>query len=286
VGERYLAYIRTFVKSHVAESKDGRRRAVGISHCRELNRDWSPIVNVLAADDRDDAKVAPLGKDPGKPDWAELYCMNFFPYGNHYLGLLSLLYLVDGWDGNGGGDLQLTFSHDGLAWHRQPERTTLIAPSNAPGLFPTYISTNAPLEIGDELWLYYTEANGAHPIAPFEKAVSQIRAAVWRRDGFVSLDADQRAMLRTKPLVLGGNKLVLNLNTAADGFVRVAILDERGDPLPNLGMDACDPIRGDQVRAVASWRGNADLTAVQDRPVILKLDVARAKLFSFRASHE
>jgi|GEM_PF-6508234 len=40
IRQRYLAYVRTFVKSHIAESKDGRRRAVGISQCQELNRAW------------------------------------------------------------------------------------------------------------------------------------------------------------------------------------------------------------------------------------------------------
>jgi hypothetical protein len=284
LGQRYLAYVRTFSKSHVAESKDGRRRAVGISQCRELNRDWTPIVHVLAADDRDDAKVAPLGKDPNKPDWAELYCMNFFPYGNHYIGLLSLLYLVDGVDSGGGGDLQLTFSHDGLKWHRQPDRATLIAPSNAPGLFPTYISTNEPLEIGDELWLYYTEANGAHPIAPFERAVSQIRAAVWRKDGFVSLDAADRGSLTTPPIMLDGDRLMLNLRAAPGGSARVAILDGTAKPLPGLDLGDCDALSGDQIRGVVHWRGKPDLTALKGRAVRLKVEVAQCELFSFRVA--
>lgn len=282
LGERYLAYVRTFAKSHVAESKDGRRRAVGISQCQELNRGWTPIVNVLAPDDRDDAKVAPLSKDPNKPDWAEHYCMNFFPYGNHYIGLLSLLYLVDGVDTNGGGDLQLTFSHDGLKWFRQPDRTTLILPSNAPGLFPTYITTNSPLEIGDELWLYYTEANGAHPISPFEKAVSQIRAAVWRRDGFVSMDAADQGTLTTKPLRCDGGKLALNVHASDGGLVRAAILDESLRPLPGFDLTDSDPLRGDQIHGIASWRGRSDLSSLKDRTIRLKLEFSQARLFSFR----
>lgn len=282
LGNRYLAFVRTFIKSHVAESKDGRRRAIGISHCRELNRGWSPIVNVLAADDRDDAKVAPLSKNPKKPDWAELYCMNFFPYGNHYIGLLSLLYLVDGVDSNGGSDLQLTFSHDGLTWFRHPDRSTLIAPSNAKGLFPTYTTTNEPLEIDDELWLYYSEANGAHPIAPFERAVSQIRAAVWRKDGFVSLDAGDRGTLTTKPLVVDGKCLILNVGAATGGSARAAILDEAGKPLPGFNLSDCDSLGGDQVQAVVSWRGKSDLAFLKSKTVRLKLQLSRCSLFSYR----
>lgn len=251
-----------------------------------LNKDWSPTVHVLAPDDRDDAKVSALSRDPAKPDWAELYCMNFFNYCKHYLGLLSLLYLVDGADSNGGGDLQLTFSHDGLTWFRQPERSTLIAPSNSPGLFPTYVSTNAPLEIGDELWLYYTEANGAHPIAPFEKAVSQIRAAVWRRDGFVSLDAGETATLTTMPIVFDGNRLILNVKSAAAGSARMAILDESGAELPGFRIDQCDPIRGDHVRAVVAWKGESDISSLSGRTVRLRFSLSGSKLFSFRTSRD
>jgi hypothetical protein len=282
----YRAYVRTFAQSHVAEKKDGRRRAIGISTCKALNRDWTPIVNVLAADDQDDAKVAALGKDKTKPDWAELYCMHFFPYGNHYVGLLSLLYFVDGKDTSGGGDLQLTFSHDGTKWFRQPERATLIAPSKSQGLFPTYATTNEPLEIGDELWLYYSEANGAHPIAPFEKAISQIRAAVWRKDGLVSLDAADKATLVTKPLLLERRQLQLNVKIAEGGAARAAILNESGKPLPGLDLNDCDPLRGDKVRGVVSWKGKSDLASLRGKTIRLKIELSRGSLFSFRVAGE
>ena len=281
--QRYMAYIRTFDKNRLAESKDGRRRAVGISHSRKVNQDWSPIVQVLAPDADDDAKVAALSKDPDRPDWAEHYCMPFFVYGNHYLGMLSLLYLVDGADSNGGGDLQLTFSHDGDTWFRQPQRQSLIAPSPAaPDLFPTYVSINGPVEIGDELWLYYTEANGAHPLAPFEKARSQIRAAVWRKDGFVSLDAADAAVLTTKPLTFTGDRLVVNLKCAEGGRLRAAVLTVDGKPLPGFDLKDCVPLTGDQLHGVVQWNGRPDLSAINDRPVRLKLEVSRGSLYSIR----
>jgi hypothetical protein len=194
--------------------------------------------------------------------------------------------LIDGRDSNGGGDLQLTFSHDALKWHRQPERATLIGPSNAKGLFPTYASTNGPLEIGDELWLYYSEANGAHPIAPFEKAVSQIRAAVWRKDGFVSLDAADRASLTTKPLTFDGRRLVLNVKTAEGGSARVAVLGVDGKALPGLDLKDCDPIKGDQVRSVVSWASRADLSALKGQPIRLRLELSQCSLYSFQTRGE
>jgi len=272
VAQLYRAYVRTFAKSHVAEKKDGRRRAIGVTECRVLNKNWTPIAHVLEADAQDDAKAVPLGKDPAKAEWTELYSMPFFNYGNHYLGLLSILYFIDGSDFNGGGDLQLTFSHDAKQWHRHPERQTLIAPSNAaPELFPTYIQLSPPLELGDEMWMYYAEANGAHPIAPFEKAVSQIRAAVWRQDGFVSLDAEGKGNLTTQPLLFAGKQLRVN----CEGAVTIACLDEHGTPLKKIKPQT---LKGNSVSQSVAW----DLSKHTGKPIRLRFDLEKGRLWSFR----
>ena len=285
--QRYMAYIRTFAKSHVAEAKDGRRRAVGISESTQINRGWTPIVQVLEPDSLDDEKVAAMSKDPQKPDWAEHYCMPFFPCGHHYIGMLSLLYFIDGSDSNGGGDLQLTFSHDGRTWYRHPERQTMIAPSNsAPELFPTYVSINGPVEVGNEWWLYYTEGNGAHPVAPPATAISQIRAAVWRKDGFVSLDAFSKGTLTTHPLKLEGNKLIVNVSTDPFGYAQLALLDESGKPIPGFEGDACDPISGDQIASQVTWKGKGDLNALSGKTVRLRFELSKGALWSFRAAKE
>ncbi len=281
-GRRYLAQIRSFPRYKIAEAKDNRRRSIGISISKDLVKGWSKVVTVLRPDERDDAEAAKLSRDPAKPDWAELYTMPVFAYGNHYLGMLSLIHFIDGSDSLGGGDLQLAFSHDGLRWQRPETRPTLIARSNVPGLFPTYAMGNHPLEIGDELWLYYTEANGAHPIAPFAKAVSQIRAAVWRRDGFVSLDAVESATLTTKPLRCDGRRLVLNLTTTAQGSARAALLDDKGQALSGFSSADCEPLRGDQVRGAVRWKGAADLSRLQGKTVRLRLALSHGSLYSFR----
>jgi len=274
LAQRYMAYIRTFAKSHVAESKENmKRRAIGISHSARINRDWSPVVHVIEPDARDDEKVAPLSKDPTKPDYAEHYSLSFFNYGNHYIGMLSLLYLIDDYDGNGGGDLQLMYSHDGYKWFRQPDRQTMVAPSNAePKLFPNYVSNNGPLEIGEELWLYYTEANCAHPMDPkVGVAKSQIRAAVWRKDGFVSLDAAGKGSLTTQLLTFTGKQLRVNF----EGSVTVALLDERGGRLKGFKPQT---LKGNFVSQPVNW----DLSSFAGQPIRLRFDLDHAKLWSFR----
>ncbi len=144
------------------------------------------------------------------------------------------------------------------------------------------VSTNEPLEIGDELWLYYTEANGAHPIAPFEKAVSQILAAVWRKDGFVSMDCEQQGRLMTVPCRFDGKTLRLNFKTQDGGSIRVGLCDEQGKPYPGFDLTDCDRLDGDAVARTVSWKSQDDLSAFAGKPVRLRFEMSRCQLWSLQ----
>lgn len=255
----------------------GHRRGIGVSTSRRLDGDWNLIDTVLQADARDDDKVKKLSKGP-QPDWAELYIMPAFAYGNHYIGLVSLLYLVDGKvdTAEGGGDLQLTFSHDGKKWQRQPDRRTLVAPSGT-GLVPCYAACNEPLDMGDEMWIFYTEATSAHP-APGHKAM--IRAATWRKDGFASMSADDKGSLLTPPLLTDGKSLHVNFRPRDGGSLRVAVLDKEGKTL--RATADCDAVTKDGVARRVTWRSNGDLGAQKREPVQLRFHITRGELYAFR----
>jgi hypothetical protein len=280
LGKRYLGTFRTFpsfpgMSGFVRDEKyqttfrlGGHRRAVGVTSSQGLLTGWSPIVNVLKPDANDDEKAARLGKDPNKLDHCELYIMPTFVYGNHYLGMVSLLFYVDESDTvNGGGDIQFTFSHDGEKWFRQPDRQTFVEPNPA-GLVPTYAQCNEPLILGDEMWIYYTEAHSAHPKTG---DTSQLRAAVWRKDGFVSLDAAGKGSLTTQPLAFTGKKLFVNF----EGTATVTALDERGKPLKGVKPQT---LKGDSVAQPVDW----DLSAAKGQPIRLQFTLQRGRLWSFR----
>ena len=180
----------------------------------------------------------------------------------------------------------MTYSHDGHLWRRPSPRQPAIAPSNAAGLFPTYVSCSAPLELGDELWLYYTEANGAHPKTPFSEAVSQIRAAVWRKDGFASLEVDscKPGAVITPPLLFTGKRLLLNAETAEVGGVSVEVQDADGSPLPGLAAQDCDILKGDFTAGEVTWHGQADLSHLAGKAIRLQIVFGNGAIYSFRFS--
>ncbi len=134
---------------------------------------------------------------------------------------------------------------------------------------------------GDEIWQFgtirFTEHGGAlyggveHDGTGFDKLLRLTQ----RRDGFVSLDAGV-----TRRLTYLGNRL--ELNVAAKGRVRIALLDEQGRPLPGFGLEDCDPIQTDSVHQIVSWKGGTDVGGHAGRPVQVEFELRDAKLYAFQ----
>jgi len=279
----YFAQWRTFSQHKVAEKPTGKRRALGITWSDQITRKWSPVVQTLKPDERDDAHAARLSKDPDKPDFTEFYTMPHYVVGNHYLGLITLFELGDGKDGNGGGGLHFAFSNDGLNWKRAEPLRNAIENGDDPELFPNFAQFNPPLDMGNETWIFYSENNGTHGTQPFAKSRGRIRAAVWRKDGFASLNATDRATLTTKPLAHAGKELLVNFKTEAGGSVRVGLLTEDGKPITQFNLAECRPLKGDATAQKVEWAGGTDFSKHADgKPVRLMFELNKAQLWSFR----
>lgn len=274
LGQRYLSAYRTYPQ-HKIGFRQGRRRGVGITTSDQPTSGWKTIKTVFRTDDQDDALAAQFGKGP-EPDWAEPYSMPIYPYGNHYLGMVSLLYYVDGKDTTIGGDLQLTFSQDGFVWERPKPRQSIVTTEK--GWFPCYATCNPPLDLGDEMVVYYSEADCAHPTA---QPRSRIRGAAFRKDGFVSLAAgEEMGTLTTPPLKWEGQRLAVNAAVAKGGRVRVGLLDAAGKPLPGFDLGSCDVIQG--TSQIVSWNDEKNLSKHKGKAVRLTFTLGRSHLYAFR----
>jgi hypothetical protein len=104
-----------------------------------------------------------------------------------------------------------------------------------------------------------------------------------RIDGFMSLDfAYSGGSVTTRPITFNGRHLILNVNTAAAGEARIAVLDEKGAPIPGLGAGECRVINGDHLSKTVEWFGGNDLSRLAGQPIRLRFEMRGAKLFSFR----
>lgn len=106
---------------------------------------------------------------------------------------------------------------------------------------------------------------------------------VMRLDGFISVNAGfEKGEFLTRPLKFSGSKLELNYSTAGAGGIRVEVQDVDGKPISGFTLDECDPIKGDAISGMVTWKDSSDVHSLAGRPVRLRFVMNEADLFSLR----
>ncbi|MCC6680770.1 MAG: hypothetical protein IT445_07695 [Phycisphaeraceae bacterium] len=279
VSGQYLAYIRTQPpKLHPVDVTQKRTCSLTTS---SNFVDWSAPELMIQPDEVDDQWI--ISNDQR----TEFYGWNGFACGSQYLGFLTVFRITgtipdhpkfqSAYDGP--IDVQLIHSRDGRTWHRTMPRTAVIP--NGPYDYDAgtilHIANN-PIEVGDELWLYYTAINTTHGGA-FPPKRCTIALAKWPRDRFVSLRAHwAQGRVQTVPLQADGDNLIVNAD-AARGDLAVEVLDGNGQVWPGYARDDCTAVTTDNLRHRMTWREHDRLP--QAGPVALRFIFRNADLYGF-----
>lgn len=205
-----------------------------------------------------------------------------FRYSSQYIGFCELRRVRPGkpvkinWE--------LMSSRDGRHWHR-PLRQLFFAdgPAESWRYQVFKIFANAPIEHDGKLWIYYGGKTGTVPVDKGDKPFQAVGLAQLRRDGFVSLDASQKGgHVLTKPILVFGDTLQLNVAVSQGGFAKVAVIGKDGKPVRGFGLADCVPLKGDGIEQAVNWRSKADLGTLTGRPVQLRIELKKASLYSFQ----
>jgi hypothetical protein len=135
---------------------------------------------------------------------------------------------------------------------------------------------------GEELWFYYSglkyrglSALPAEERRDLDSDSSAICLAVLRRDGFISLDADETGgSVCTEPFALAGAKLFVNID-AFGGELRVDMLDAEGE-----ARVSSTPITGDHARAEVAWE-HGNIGEYLNREVSCRFTLHDAEFYSY-----
>ena len=227
--------------------------------------EWKKSPIIVAADTND-----PLG--------TEIYSMQVFKYESVYIGLVQMFYnrlndtLLD---------FQLAVSRDGVNFERICNRQAFL-PCGDIGewdRFNNAIADSDPLEMGDELWFYYSGRTYRH--GPYDGTDTYkgpgTRAAIGiatvKRDRFVSLGASfDKGVIVTKPVKLAGKNL--HLNAKADfGEILVEVLDKDKKVIAKSKL-----LSKDSLDIGVEWE-SGNLNTVKG-PVSLRITLRNALLFA------
>ena len=260
------------------------RRTVWLSRSHDFQT-WSEPHMVFAPDEEDDAWAT------SPPQRTEVYNMAVLPHASGFLGFPTMFRVTNLIDAktvkpqqsstDGSINVQLVTSIDGEAWQRTSPRVIVI-PNGPPGSFDAGCILNVSsmaAHTDKQTCLYYTGVNTTHggTLPPKRMCLGR---AVWRRHGFVSLDATREARIETHPLQLASPSLTVNAD-AHNGRLRVAVLEADGRPISGLSLDDCEPLADDATQHMLRWKSNQPLPT--DRPVRLVIAMTASRLFSLES---
>jgi len=269
---KYIAHSR-----HNAITPSGHERQVLQSESDDFEN-WTRYGVILQAGERD------------PPGHRQFYDMSWMIYEDVYIGFLSVYHVLrpekqtpqQEWQDR--VDVQLVFSRDDRHWTRVSERETFIPNGKTPGDcdYGMIYTLHRPMVVGDEIWIYYTGFSGLHWATRRQEIQGGTAClAKLRLDGFVSINTGSSGTLTTKPFLMSGDRLEVNVDTQR-GSLEVEILDANGKPLNGFTRDDADAVTGDSVQHTVTWNGGSDVSKLEGKPVALRLYLRHGRLFSFQ----
>ncbi|HOX58548.1 MAG TPA: hypothetical protein P5205_15695 [Candidatus Paceibacterota bacterium] len=199
---------------------------------------------------------------------------------------------------------QFAASRDGIKWNRYDRRPFVRLGMRGEFDWASVRMMHGlvPDTTGREMYLYYRASDWLHGWdrnannkrllteagLGADRNIAVVSRVVLRRDGFVSAYAPWTGgEFTTEPLLFEGRKLVLNVDTSAEGTLRVALLDGEGKAIEGLGLKDCDFIHtANEINRVVKWKGNADVSRLAGKAIRLRFALKNTHLYAFQFARE
>ena len=224
-------------------------------------------------------------KYPYAPDTYVAFPVGYFHYYGDGPEARTLLGLEERGLGSGPLESQIAVSRNGLDWKRHPEPAYVgIGRHQGRDVVTAYIG-HGMIRRGEELWQYYFGETQYHSAITEDPDGRGVYRLVQRLDGFISLDSPygHETTAITRALVFTGDRLQLNVDTDAVGYMQVGFLDEQGQDIEGYTVDDCVYINGDFIAKEVDWlESGADLSPLVGRTVQVVLRMRGAKLYAMQ----
>lgn len=221
-----------------------------------------------------------LHPDPGDVPCLEFYGLPVFYYEGLFIGFL-LVYRPDPGERakpayRGQTVTELVYSYDGLQWNRTRH---IFLPRRHPGelgagqVFGSHLLTDPRT---GRLYIYAYATLREHGVP----GPSGVLVYGLRKDGFVYLESVGTGYICTKPLLVNGERLSLNIS-APHGWVSLQVSDVEGEPYQGYGFEDFGRWRGDATALEPKWEGRG-LERLVGKTVRLELLLSEARLYAIR----
>ena len=216
---------------------------------------------------------------------SQAHDMIVFPAAGIYIGLLGMMdFPQDPKVSNMGvtQHVELAWSPDSVTWHRIAEGTPFIGHTSADeqryGTMPYDWGTifpSAPIFLDNEVRIYY----GAGDWFFFDWRKGYLALATIRPDrwaGYEPLSAQSTAEITTSQFEFDGQNIAITADVGEGGSVLVSVLNkEGGEPA------IAEPVYATVTDGQTIWVEKRGLKAFSGRPIRLRFQLRKAKLYSF-----
>ena len=190
------------------------------------------------------------------------------------------------------GSIDMMSSPDGIHWFTLPGYSIMDGHPDTfdDGWLVTRGGGLVPLS-GDRVGLpvYGSSFPHKYPRWPDRGDRGRVRYAIWKKERLACVDAPGEGFFATPVLKFSGRQLRLNLKTPLTGEVRVEVVaitswirkKKTEEVVAGRSFDRCDPIQGDHLSHIVTWKGEADLGHATDGPVYFRFKLRAARLYAF-----
>lgn len=117
----------------------------------------------------------------------------------------------------------------------------------------------------------------------YAQPTAHVKRYSMRLDGFTSLSAPFKGgEIITKPFVFTGKQLEINYSTSAAGEIKIEFQDEKGKPVPGFALGDAQAIIGNEIKRIVSWKDGEDVSKLSSKPVVMRIYIKDADLYSFK----
>jgi hypothetical protein len=222
---------------------------------------------------------------PGDPPQLQFYGMGSALYGSYEIGTLWAYHTrVEDFGGGkmrGYQEAEFVYSRSGYAWHRAAQGQAFI-PHGQLGDWDegNLQCASSPVFLENEIRYFYAGTNMTHQthweLQPQKAGLGMARL---EPDRFIALaTGESGGALLTRSFRPRSEQLLVNAKVEPDGCVRVAALNEEGQPVAGLAEQDCEPVRGDSLGHQVRWRNGKALP--MDIRIRLRVAARRARIYS------
>jgi len=214
---------------------------------------------------------------PDELDPTRFYGMPTFYNSGVYFGLLQVYY-----DKTEEIEIQLAYSRNSFDWKRLPTRDIFIGKGAESSFDAKMVFAATPVEVGDELWFYYSGAPTDHTATGGIRAVG---LATIKKDRFIAREniPGKEGKILTRPFVFKGSEIEINAS-AERGDIKAELLTFEGEKIEGFEKENSIPFNGDSLNALLKWKGKKNLRELKGKIVRIKFYLTDAKLYSFKVN--